>query len=325
MTFINLYLFSFLCSGLGAWVLLKIGYRLGVNDVPNHRSSHVKETPKGAGIGILAASMVSAIYLSVPVWVWIPATIIALISFWGGDKQQLSPGKRLIIQFLCSLLILLFLGIVEGRGALFVLLFFPLSVFIVGTANFYNFMDGIDGIAGMTAVVGFSMLAYYSHFTNGYMPYGMFSMTIVFACLGFLVFNLPDAKVFLGDVGSVLLGFLFACLVVILSKNIIDFMIMAGFIWPFYFDEIFTMIVRMRNKDSLVEPHRKHIYQLLANELSVSHWKISLSYGIIQLFVGISAIHIVQIWGLLSLIILYIIYSIIFVIVSLKVHQKAVE
>ena len=110
------------------------------------------------------------------------------------------------------------------------------------------------------------------------------------ACLGFLPFNIPKARVFMGDVGSILLGFVFAGMVVFLSRNRLDFICMAGFLFPFYADELSTMMIRIRDGEKLSKPHRRHLYQLLANEYGIAHWKVSLGYGLFQLIVGISII-----------------------------------
>ncbi len=313
-----IYIFSFIAGGLGAWGLMKYGDRVGMIDIPNNRSSHTRAIPKGGGIGILIAFLIVSIFLSIPVGFWLPALVMALISLWGGDKHCLSPENRLILHFACSLIFLFFVGDVKLISSIFILLCIPLSVFIVGTSNFYNFMDGIDGIASITGVVGFFLLGFYSYMTGTLEPYGILCIALSFSCLGFLCFNIPDAKVFLGDVGSIMLGFVFACMIIVLSENIIDFMVMTGFLMTFYFDEIFTMVMRMHNKDSLIQPHRKHIYQLLANELSISHWKIALSYGAVQLIIGLSFIYIKP-HGLFYLFLLYFIYCFLLLFVSIQI------
>jgi Fuc2NAc and GlcNAc transferase len=106
------------------------------------------------------------------------------------------------------------------------------------------------------------------------------------ACLGFLPFNFPKAKVFMGDVGSVLLGFVFAALVVSLFRDLLDFVCLASYLFPFYVDELTTMVVRLKDGENLLNAHRRHVYQLLANEGGIPHWKVSLFYGFIQVLVG---------------------------------------
>ena len=76
----------------------------------------------------------------------------------------------------------------------------------------------------------------------------------------------------MGAVGSILLGFVFAGMVIWLSRSLFDFIVLAAFLFPFYADELTTMIVRLKDGDRLTRPHRKHLYQLLANEMGIPHW-----------------------------------------------------
>ena len=94
-----------------------------------------------------------------------------------------------------------------------------------------------------------------------------------------------------------------AAIVVILSKSILDFVCLAGFLFPFYADELTTMAVRIRDGENLLRPHRRHLYQLLANEKGIAHWKISIAYGLLQLFIGVAVIRIRPV-GLVAVIVL---------------------
>ena len=161
---------------------------------------------------------------------------------------------------------------------------------MVGTANIYKFMDGINGIAAITGIVGFGLLSLFSLIAGHDSSYGVLSVCIAISCIGFLPFNMPKAKVFMGDVGSILLGFSFAAIVVILSKSILDFACLAGFLFPFYADELTTMAARIKDGENLFKPHRRHLYQLLANEKRIAHWKISIGYGFVQLVVGVTVL-----------------------------------
>ena len=285
---IFIFLLSFTIGMFGAWFVYRFGNRLGLQDLPNHRSSHDCAVPKGGGVGILAAFVTYAVFSGLDKSFWLPAFILSLVSFIG-DRTELKPALRLMVQFGCSLV---FLGgfFYQDQGVLIYILIFPLAVFITGSANFYNFMDGINGIAGITGITGFFLLSVYGYMTDAHLNYILLSTAMAFACAGFLPFNIPKAKVFMGDIGSVLLGFVFACIVVLLSDSLLDFICLAGFLFPFYADELTTMWVRIRNKEPLKQPHRKHVYQLLANEYGITHWKISAGYGGVQLAVGIAVI-----------------------------------
>ena len=321
MAYTDLYLYSFVVSGLGAWLTIKFGNRVGINDIPNLRSSHSKIIPKGAGIGILFAFVLASLILSVPVYLLLPSVIIALFSLWGGDKHRLTAKERLFVQFGCSLFFVIFFLYSKNAILSTYFLCVPISVFIVGTSNFYNFMDGIDGIAGVTGVVAFLLLSFHNSISGESNVYVTFCLAMAFSCLGFLCFNIPRAKVFLGDIGSILLGFIFACLVVILSDGKLDFIVMAGFIFPFYLDELFSMVIRIKNGDSLIIAHRNHLYQLLANEIGISHWKVSLCYGFAQLIIGLSAIFLKP-NGIFFILLAYLAYSLIFVLFSIIIRKK---
>ncbi|MCP3940375.1 MAG: UDP-N-acetylmuramyl pentapeptide phosphotransferase [Desulfobacteraceae bacterium] len=317
----KLYLFAFLVGVIGAYLAIQFADRIGISDIPNHRSSHEKIIPRGGGVGILASFVLGSLVLSVPVGLWLPSLIIALISLWGGDKHLLSAQERLFVQFACSMaFVVSFLYSKQiALGAYFLCV--PISIFIVGTSNFYNFMDGIDGIAGITGVVGFSLISFYVGISGTNDVYVTLCLVLAFSCLGFLCFNIPRAKVFLGDIGSIMLGFVFACLVIVLSENIIGFVVMVGFLAPFYLDELFTMIVRIKHGDSLIVAHRKHIYQLLVNEVGIKHWKVSLAYGFTQAIIGLSTIF-VKHRGIYFILLTYLIYSLIFAWVSIIIRKK---
>lgn len=297
MNFIGIGLIMLGLGSLGAWLVLKSGYKVGLVDIPEERSSHSLPTPKGGGIGILIAFFLASLYLTVSWAFWFPGLMIALISFWV-DKIEISPKIRLICQFLLAGIVLWslelnkFLSFVNSSETsivttvLYFSLFLIFLIFIVGTANLYNFMDGINGLAGITGVIAFFLLGTVSA-ANEFSPdYSKLAFGISLATLGFLPFNFPKARVFMGDVGSVLLGFVFGALVLLVSKNWHDLLAYSGFIFPFYIDEVITMIERIRKKESLTQAHRQHFYQLLANEMKIPHWKISLGYGTVQLLIS---------------------------------------
>lgn len=281
-----LYISCLILGGAGAWIIGKFAPQLGLVDCPNERSSHAVPTPKGGGIGILAAFVLSSVTLNIPAGFWLPATILALISFYG-DKFPISPRFRLPIQFMAALF-LVHLSAFSLQLSTFSLFF--LAVFIVGTANFYNFMDGINGIAGITGVVAFGLLAFFAFLSKADASFVTLAICISLSCLGFLPFNMPKAKVFMGDVGSILLGFVFAGMVIWLSKTLFDFLCLSAFLFPFYADELTTMYLRLRDRENLAHPHRRHLYQLLANERGILHWKVSMGYGLLQLLIGISVL-----------------------------------
>jgi len=282
-----LYVTGILLGGLGAWGAARFGSRFGLIDCPNERSSHNEPTPRGGGIGILATFTVASLALGIAFPLVLSTVLIASISLIG-DRRDIAPKLRMPLQFLAALLLLLpFLSTHPNR--MDALLLLPvLAVFTVGTANFYNFMDGINGIAAITGLVAFGQLWYAAHALGSATPYAALAASMALSCLGFLPFNMPRARVFMGDVGSILLGFAFAGMVVLLAGDFWVFVSLAALLFPFYADELTTMVVRLKDGERLTTPHRRHLYQILANEWGIAHWKISVGYGLLQLAVGIS-------------------------------------
>ena len=209
------------CTGLGAagaWLIASIPFRARLLDTPNGRSSHSIPTPRGGGVGILAAFILAGLTLRIPTTFLFAAILVSSVSFYG-DYFQLSVKFRFIFQSF-STLILLFplLPRLTSHYALstlglppfvFPLLLLCIFFFIIGTANLYNFMDGINGIAGLSGVIGFGLLGLYTLQRTApdafQIPLSLLSLGIAVACLGYLPFNMPKARVFMGDVGSILL------------------------------------------------------------------------------------------------------------------------
>lgn len=272
--------------------------RLGLLDCPNERSSHCTPTPRGGGVGIFAAFLLSAVFAGMPMTFWLPLSAVSILAFLG-DRIYLSPKLRLYAQ----LFLMAFLVVGTGHWPSNPLWYLPWvlfwAIFIVGTANFYNFMDGINGISGITGIIGFGLLGGYFFLNDGQSLLSTIAICISLSCLGFLPLNMPKAKVFMGDIGSILLGSVFASLVFLASKTALDFLCMVSFLFTFYADELTTMFVRLRDGENLTQAHRRHIYQLLANEKGVPQWKVSMGFGFLQLAVGVGAM-VLKPYGILA-------------------------
>ena len=294
------------CAGLGAlgaWLIAGMPFRERLLDVPNERGSHTIPTPRGGGVGILAAFILAGLTLRVPTTFLFAAILISAVSFFG-DYFRISVTFRLVVQifstgiFLFPLLPHLTaqyaLSMQGFPSLLFLLILLFIFIFIIGTANFYNFMDGINGIAGLSGVIGFGLLGVYTLYHPPSIAFqnelSLLSICLSLACLGYLPFNLPRARVFMGDVGSILLGFVYAGLVLTLSRNYLEMVCFAALLFPFYADELTTMAIRLRNRENLTRSHRRHLYQLLVNEFGIDHWKIASAYAAAQLAIGVGAL-----------------------------------
>ncbi|WP_167496454.1 glycosyltransferase family 4 protein [Desulfopila sp. IMCC35006] len=265
----------------------RYAFSLGLVDFPNSRSSHTSPTPRGGGVGLLLAFFVVSVFLThASESLWLPATFLALVSFFD-DRLDLSPRARLLFQLGAAAIMVLGAGVNEF--SYLDLIFIPFwLLFIVGTANFYNFMDGINGIAGITGVVGFGLAAAFIRIVDADSTLFFLSLAMSAACAGFLPFNLPKARVFMGDVGSILLGFVFAGITFTLSNDLGSFLCFLAFMFPFYADALSTLFVRWRDGEKLTQAHRCHLYQVLANDCALPHWLVSCGYGFVQLVVGIT-------------------------------------
>lgn len=319
---------SCLLGYAGAWFMSCYAYQFGLLDIPNGRSSHSLPTPRGGGVGILVVFVVSSLLLKLALGIWLPAAFLALVSFFD-DKLNLSPRTRLVFQFTASMVMVgsFLIGYggfpltIQNSSLTVVLVFIFYSIFVVGTANFYNFMDGINGIAGITGAIGFGLLGIFA-VTSANMPtLGLSALCISAACTGFLPLNIPRARVFMGDVGSILLGFVFASFVVVMARSVADFLLLAGFLSTFYADTLVTLYVRKKDGERLSQAHRRHLYQLFANQKQVLHWKVSCCYGIIQLITGFMAI-LARSFGLIPLIMLQLILGSLFILISFRIRSR---
>jgi Fuc2NAc and GlcNAc transferase len=315
-------LLSICLGALGAWIVIKLGGSYGLMDLPGYRSSHRRPTPKGGGVGIVCAAVFVSLFNTLPITLWGPAIIISAIGFVD-DRVELSKSKRLLIQVGCALVVLLGASPTFGPTAFPPLLSIVIgTLFIVGTANFFNFMDGINGIAGISASVGFGLLAIYGMLQGAPAPFILLDLCMVAACIGFLPFNLPRARVFMGDTGSVFLGFLFATIAWRSNATLLGVVTCAAFFFLIYADAATTFGIRIVEGDQILVAHRRHLYQVLVNELGLSHWKVSLGYGIAQVLIGVVVIALQNI-SMTALVAGLTAMGLLFVVVSVILHRKA--
>lgn len=290
----HLVFFGSVLGALGAFGVSRLGARFGLLDHPNARSSHQRVTPKGGGIGILAACVAGSIWIGLSFWFWLSVLILSGVSFWG-DRSDLSVSFRLWIQFIsASVAVWGTDRFLYDETFWYSPSVWPICLvsifFVVLTTNMFNFMDGINGVAGLSGMIAFILLAV-SGWQRGESE-AMIGMACLLAasCMGFLPFNFPKARVFMGDVGSILLGFVYAIYVVSWSRSFSDVLMFVAFMFPFFSDETITLWTRLRSGDSLRKAHRRHVYQVLVNQMGIAHWRVSLGYGGFQLLVGMMAL-----------------------------------
>lgn len=285
---------------LAEWVYFKIADRYNIIDKPNGRSSHTSVVLRGGGV-IFSLSMLAWVGLQGAHRDWgvvvdylpflVGLLIIAGVSFID-DVHSLPDSIRLIAQFVAIGLMFWNMGIMHWNMWWIVLI--ALVVF-VGATNIINFMDGINGI---TAGYSFAVLLPLLLLNNKNEEPFILNSLLVVAILGVLVFSFFNfrprgkAKCFAGDVGSVGIAFimLFAIGMLILSTNDITWLI---FLIVYGIDGCCTILHRIMLHENLGEAHRKHAYQLMANELGMSHVVVSLIYMGLQLVISLVMIYLV--------------------------------
>ena len=255
--------------------------RRQIVDTPNHRSSHTQPTPRGGGIGLLAAALpallVFAVTTAMPLpWLVLVAAAagLALVS-WRDDRGHVRARWRLLAQIAA---VAAGLAALDGGPVFQGLLPPALDLLAAGLAwvwfvNLTNFMDGIDGITGVEAAsIGIGLAAVGAPVAPG--------LILAAAALGFLRWNWHPARLFMGDVGSVPLGYLLGALLVMLAKG---GHWAPALILPAYYlaDATWTLVRRLFQGKRVWEAHREHFYQQ-AVQRGWSHARVSISIGILN-------------------------------------------
>lgn len=265
--------------------------RRGILDRPNARSSHDIPTPRGGGLGVMAVVL--------PLWVvvafigpeggsaetatanWaIPLAALALAAIsWIDDLRSLGTLPRLGVQFATAAA-----GVILLPGLVFQGLFpawLDAALAAIGWiwfVNLFNFMDGIDGITGIEAAgIGAGILIISLISANGVETLHLHALVIAAAAIGFLVWNWPPARIFLGDIGSIPLGYLLGWLLLTLAAT---GHWAAALILPLYYlsDTTLTLLRRLARGEKVWQAHREHFYQQ-AVQNGRSHGQVSLAVG----------------------------------------------
>lgn len=276
---------------ISAFVTLLLTLILSLNkdgklqDIPNERSLHTAPVPRIGGIGLMAG-ILSGWMLMTEFWAWwivLPVLGLFVLSLVD-DARNLSAQTRLIGHFAAAIMVL------AGAGVAW-LWWLPALLFIVWMTNLYNFMDGSDGLAGGMALFGFSFYGI-AGLMHGNEAFAMMNFSIGAASLGFLYHNFHPAKVFMGDAGSIPLGFLAAAFGVWgWQQGFWSFWFPILVFSPFVADATFTLFKRMRRKEQLSKAHRSHYYQRLV-QMGWGHRNTAIIEYVLMFLAGLSAL-----WG----------------------------
>lgn len=256
----------------------RIADHFNIIDKPNQRSSHTGIIIRGGGIIFYVGMLLYSIFIGF----WYPwflagLTLIAVISFMD-DIKEVNGKLRLVVHFTAMALMFYEWGLFTGLPWWYIIIGL---VFCTGIINAYNFMDGINGITGGYSLILLAALAW----INLNMVHYIDPVLLTVAGISVIVFNIfnfrKKARCFAGDVGSVSIAFIivFALGQLIITTSDLSFIILMA---VYGVDSVLTIIHRLMLHENIFQAHRKHVYQLMANELKIPHVTVSLIYMNVQ-------------------------------------------
>ena len=283
------YILIFVLLLLAELVYFRIADKYNIIDKPNQRSSHTTIVLRGGGIIFLIGAWVwSAFFGFEYPWFLAGLTLVAGVSFVD-DIRSLPDSVRLVAQFAAAAMAFYQLDILHWEMWWIVLV--ALIVY-VGATNVINFMDGINGITAGYALAVLVPLGLLNTNYHGFVDQSLIMATMI-AAVVFCIFNFRPkgkAKCFAGDVGSIGIAFIMLFLLgnVIIKTEDITWLI---FLLVYGVDGCLTIIHRIMLHENLGEAHRKHAYQIMANELKIGHVKVTLLYMAMQLAVSLGFVY----------------------------------
>ena len=254
-------------------------------DRPNERSLHERPVPRTGGIGVLVGAFTSVAFGAGALWLPIGLAVgLAVLSFID-DVRGLRTGVRLAAHLGAAMLFVWYA--LTPMHALELAL---IAIAVAWITNLYNFMDGSDGLAGGMALIGFAAYAFAAGAAH-HEPLLLLNVALACAAAAFLLLNFPPARIFLGDVGSVPLGFLAAALGIVGWRDDV---------WPLWFpvlvfapfigDATITLIRRTARRERVWQAHRDHYYQRLVR-MGAGHRSTALTGYVLMLVCGAVALY----------------------------------
>lgn len=299
----------------------KLADRLNIIDKPNERSSHTKITLRGGGIlfyfGVLFYFLMFG--FAYP-WFFAGLTMIAFISFADDIKPQ-STKLRLLIHFMAMALMFNQWGLYELPWYYTVISL----IFCTGILNAYNFMDGINGITGGYSLVAVGALWYINTFQVPFVDNNLLYL-LGLAMVVFNIFNFrKKAKCFAGDVGALSMAFIIVFLLGLLIVKTGDFSYVL-LLALYGVDTILTIIHRLLLKENIFVAHRKHLYQIMANELQMPHVFVSVIYLVLQALVSFGLIMTTfHYWYALLILVLFSVVYVVFMKKYFILHHRQIH
>lgn len=251
-------------------------------DQPNERSLHEKAIPRTGGLALMMGVLTAFILMSVS-WIWIAAISLLMIVSLADDVWTLSARHRLLFHLLVSTLFIW--QLVPHTPVLIIVL---LVLALAWMSNLYNFMDGSDGLAGGMAVFGFGFYALTAYLAND-MEIALMAACVLTASASFLCFNFHPARIFMGDAGSIPLGFMAGGLGIYgYMQGTWPYWFPVALFSPFIVDASVTLLKRALRGERISQAHRSHYYQRIV-QMGFGHLKTALAAYLLMAGVGLSA------------------------------------
>lgn len=281
----------------------RIADRFNIIDKPNERSSHNYITIRGGGLIYWVAALLFLLFhfSATSLLFFAGITLIAGVSFWD-DVNGLGQKVRLLFHLLAMSCAFYLAGIFGTYPWWAIVIGY---IVFIGIVNAYNFMDGINGITGLYSIAVLASLQYVNLSYGNFVHPDLIWYPML-ASLVFLFFNFRKrAKCFAGDVGSVGSAFWIVTLLLLLIVKT-ENLIWLGFLMVYGVDVVMTIVHRIGLKQNIMEAHRLHFYQILANERKVPHRVVSLIYFAVQLLCSalIIVFYPVMGWGIFGILLL---------------------
>jgi UDP-N-acetylmuramyl pentapeptide phosphotransferase/UDP-N-acetylglucosamine-1-phosphate transferase len=287
-------------------------------DRPNERSLHTRPVPRTGGLAIVMSAAIGLLaarglrvgisaemspaghpnaWMSPIGWILTMAVAVGAVSLWT-DRRELSPATRFTVHILAAV------GVVWGGDLALEAVVLPAAgsmslghlgglvsiAVLVWMANLYNFMDGMDGFAGGMTLIGFGVLSAIAA-GHGHPSMALVALLPAAAAAGFLPHNLPPARIFMGDAGSVSLGFLAGALMLLgVRQRIFDIWTPLLIFSPFILDASLTLVRRFVQMKRIWHPHHEHYYQRLVLA-GVGHRRTVLAEYGLMLACGVTALY----------------------------------
>lgn len=277
MSTLIIYIFIFLILSASLFIYFRLAEKFNIIDKPNQRSSHKQITIRGGGIIFFIGVLLYTFFFGIsnPYFI-VGLSLISIISFLD-DIFDVSSKIRITVHFVAMMLMFYDCGLYNLPW------YYLVSALIVSTGiiNAYNFMDGINGITGGYSLIVIGSFWWINNHIHSFIDNNLLYVTII-SLLIFNYFNFrKKARCFAGDVGAVSIAFIIVFMLgkLITETNDPSYLIL---LMLYGVDSILTIVHRLILKENIFKAHRKHLYQIMSNELKIPHTRVSLIYMLTQ-------------------------------------------